>query len=172
MLQMEVGSELRRQIGAAAERKRMFANLKPRVVIPIQNLDVPATVIPQKWNWDSWRPRQLFPSVRDVMRSVATYYHIEILDIISHRRTADVVKPRHVFFYLSRRLTTRSLVEIGRECDDRDHTTVLHGIRRITALVDAGDPIIDDIADMRHRIGRRLDAQNVNRMEAVEILGS
>ena len=177
MLQHVEGTELRRQTNEALERKRRFANLKPRVVIPIQNLDVPVTieptVIPQKWNWgDCSFKRYEYPGLKEIMATVAAYYHIEVSDIQSHRRTACLVRPRQVYFYLARKMTPRSFPEISRECGDRDHTTTLHGARKIEDLVTAGDKVMDDIDILKARITRRLAVKNGNRMEAVEILGA
>lgn len=66
-----------------------------------------------------------------IRRLVAQHYGVRKHDLLSDRRTADLVVPRHVVFYLGRRLTTLSLPMIGRHMGNRDHTTVLHGVRKI-----------------------------------------
>ncbi len=166
-----------RQHSAAVALKQRFANLKPREVIPIQNLDVSVTiaptVIPQKWNWgDCSFRRYEYPPLKDIMAACAGYYHVEVEDIKSHRRYALIVRARQMYFYLARNMTPRSLPDIGRFCAGKDHTTVMHGARKIAALVNAGDPVLDTIDVLRGRLARRLDRLNGNRMEAVEILGA
>lgn len=67
------------------------------------------------------------------------------IDIQSARRTKRIALARHVAMYVARTLTTASYPEIGRRIGRRDHTTVIHGVRRIGALVAAGDPIAEDV---------------------------
>ena len=73
--------------------------------------------------------------VDDILRVVAKHYNVTRADILSQRRTANVVKPRQIAMYLAKTLTLRSLPEIGRRFGGRDHTTVLHAVRKIEALV-------------------------------------
>lgn len=73
--------------------------------------------------------------VEDVLSATASEFGISKLDIISQRRSANVVLPRQVAMYLAKVVTGRSLPEIGRRIGGRDHTTVLHGIRKIEARV-------------------------------------
>lgn len=76
----------------------------------------------------------------DIGDAVAAHFAVRLLDLKSERRTADVVRPRQIGMYLGARLTLRSLVQIGRFWGDRDHTTVLHAVRKIDSLLerDAG----------------------------------
>ena len=69
---------------------------------------------------------------------VARQYNVSRSDLLSSRRTANVVRPRQVAMYLAKTLTLRSLPEIGRRFGGRDHTTVLHAVRKIEALVGQG----------------------------------
>ena len=73
-----------------------------------------------------------------IQETVADYYHIKRSDMLSKRRTRNVVRPRQMAMHLCRELTNRSLPEIGEAFGGRDHTTVLHGWRKIRELV-AGD---------------------------------
>lgn len=79
--------------------------------------------------------------VARIKAAVGNYYGVDVIDITSNRRTAEVVKPRQVAMYLAKTLTTRSLSEIGRFFGRRDHTTILHGVRKITGLR-ATDPVL------------------------------
>ena len=68
-------------------------------------------------------------------RVVARQYNVSRADLLSSRRTANVVRPRQIAMYLAKTLTLRSLPEIGRRFGGRDHTTVLHAVRKIENLV-------------------------------------
>ncbi len=69
--------------------------------------------------------------IEDIQRVVARQYNVSRADLLSSRRTANVVRPRQVAMYLAKVLTLRSLPEIGRRFGGRDHTTVLHAVRKI-----------------------------------------
>lgn len=73
-------------------------------------------------------------SIEDIQRKTAEFYKLEVRDFHSPQRARRVARPRQVAMYLSRKLTTRSLPEIGRRFGGRDHTTVLHACRRVEAL--------------------------------------
>ena len=84
-------------------------------------------------------------TVDDIQKAVATHFGVTPADICSKRRTQNVVRPRHVAMYLAKTLTTRSLPDIGRRFGGRDHSTVIHAVNKVTAMLDAGDTIGDDI---------------------------
>lgn len=71
--------------------------------------------------------------IRPVISAVAKYYGVSLRDIVARRRTREYLRPRHVAMYLAKRLTKHSLPALGRVFE-RDHTTVLHGCRRIAKL--------------------------------------
>jgi chromosomal replication initiator protein len=72
--------------------------------------------------------------IEDIQKLVANRFSVTRADILSARRTATVVKPRQIAMYLAKVLTPRSLPEIGRRFGGRDHTTVLHAVRKIENL--------------------------------------
>ena len=72
--------------------------------------------------------------IEDIQKLVASHFNVSRADLLSSRRTAVVVKPRQIAMYLSKVLTLRSLPEIGRRFGGRDHTTVLHAVRKIEGL--------------------------------------
>jgi chromosomal replication initiator protein len=74
-------------------------------------------------------------SIEDIQRKTAEFYKLDVKDFHSPQRARRVARPRQVAMYLARKLTTRSLPEIGRRFGGRDHTTVLHACRRIEALI-------------------------------------
>jgi chromosomal replication initiator protein len=73
--------------------------------------------------------------IEDIQKLVATHFNVSRADILSSRRTANVVRPRQIAMYLAKTMTLRSLPEIGRRFGGRDHTTVLHAVRKIEDLV-------------------------------------
>jgi chromosomal replication initiator protein len=75
--------------------------------------------------------------IEDIQRIVARHYNVSRQELVSNRRTRVIVKPRQVAMYLSKMLTPRSFPEIGRRFGGRDHTTVLHAVRKIEELIGA-----------------------------------
>jgi len=73
--------------------------------------------------------------IEDIQRAVAREYKVSRFDMLSARRTQDVVRPRQVGYYLAKKLTDRSLPEIARRFGGRDHSTAISGIRKIEKLV-------------------------------------
>jgi chromosomal replication initiator protein len=69
-----------------------------------------------------------------IQKTVAEHYNLKQADLISERRARAVARPRQVAMWLAKQITTRSLPDIGRRFGGRDHTTVLHAVRRIEAL--------------------------------------
>jgi len=80
-------------------------------------------------------------TVDQIQKTVAEHYSLKQADLISERRARAVARPRQVAMWLAKQITTRSLPDIGRRFGGRDHTTVLHAVRRIEALK-AEDPVI------------------------------
>jgi chromosomal replication initiator protein len=91
------------------------------------------------------RPEITFDTV---CRYVCRTYGVPWIDLTSSRRTADIVRQRQVIMYLARVHTTRSFPEIGRKLGGRDHTTCLHGYRKIKKLVDNGEIEVPSYIDI------------------------
>jgi chromosomal replication initiator protein len=89
--------------------------------------------------------------IDDIQKLVASHYNISRADILSSRRTANVVRPRQIAMYLSKVMTLRSLPEIGRRFGGRDHTTVLHAVRKIEDLA-AKDKSLAEVIELLKRI--------------------
>ncbi|GJL96897.1 MAG: chromosomal replication initiator protein DnaA [Hyphobacterium sp.] len=87
-----------------------------------------------------------------IQKAVAERFGVQVADILSKRRTKTVVKPRHVAMYLAKTMTTRSLPDIGRRFGNRDHSTVIHAVNKISELIDAGDPVKDEIESLSEEI--------------------
>lgn len=90
--------------------------------------------------------------VDDILRIVAKHYNVTRADILSQRRTANVVKPRQIAMYLAKMLTLRSLPEIGRRFGGRDHTTVLHAVRKIENLVGSDSAIASEVETLKRLV--------------------
>ncbi|HEY8578789.1 MAG TPA: chromosomal replication initiator protein DnaA [Beijerinckiaceae bacterium] len=88
-------------------------------------------------------PRRV--KIEDIQKLVASHYSISRPDILSSRRTATVVRPRQIAMYLAKVLTLRSLPEIGRRFGGRDHTTVLHAVRKIESLAQTDGVLSEEI---------------------------
>jgi chromosomal replication initiator protein len=83
--------------------------------------------------------------IEDIQRMVARQYNVSRADLLSSRRTANVVRPRQIAMYLAKALTLRSLPEIGRRFGGRDHTTVLHAVRKIETLASNDTALAEEI---------------------------
>jgi chromosomal replication initiator protein len=90
--------------------------------------------------------------IEDIQRVVARQYNVSRSDLLSSRRTANVVRPRQVAMYLAKTLTLRSLPEIGRRFGGRDHTTVLHAVRKIVGLVGNDMALAEEIEILKRQL--------------------
>src|ERR1700726_3369948 len=90
--------------------------------------------------------------IEDIQRVVARQYNVSRSDLRSSRRTANVVRPRQVAMYLAQVLTLRSLPAIGRRFGGRDHTTVLHAVRKIEALVGNDNALAEEIEVLKRQL--------------------
>jgi hypothetical protein len=105
----------------------------------------------------SGRNRAELPTVtllRDLLRLVAKARHFSVDEMCSQRRWAPLALARHEFSWLAYRHSTRSLPEMGRALGGRDHTTILHGIRRFQKRIDAGEDCRTLFLDDRYRVVR------------------
>ncbi len=90
--------------------------------------------------------------IEDIQKLVATHFNVSRADILSARRTANVVRPRQIAMYLAKVLTLRSLPEIGRRFGGRDHTTVLHAVRKIEALSGSDGTLHEEIEFLKRML--------------------
>ncbi len=84
-------------------------------------------------------------TIEEIQRKVAEHWKIRLADMASPRRARTVARPRQVAMYLAKQLTSRSLPEIGRKFGDRDHTTVMHAVKRVTELMTRDAAFADDV---------------------------
>lgn len=90
--------------------------------------------------------------IEDIQRIVARHYNVSKTELLSNRRTRTIVKPRQVAMYLSKVMTPRSLPEIGRRFGGRDHTTVLHAVRKIEDLSGNDNTLAQELELLRRLI--------------------
>ncbi|WP_170761385.1 chromosomal replication initiator protein DnaA [Ruegeria lacuscaerulensis] len=91
-------------------------------------------------------------TVEEIQRKVSDYYNIRLSDIIGPKRLRSYARPRQVAMYLCKQLTSRSLPEIGRRFGGRDHTTVMHGVKRIEELKSTDGQIAEDVEMLRRSL--------------------
>ncbi len=84
-------------------------------------------------------------TVEDIQRKVSEHYNIRLSELLGPTRQRIIARPRQVAMYLSKRLTTRSLPDIGRRFGKRDHTTIMHGVKRIQELIETDSQLAEDV---------------------------
>lgn len=84
-------------------------------------------------------------SIEDIQKQVASHYNIKVSDMHSARRARQVARPRQVAMYLSKKFTSKSLPEIGRRFGGKDHTTVMHAVKRVEELSASDHEFMQDI---------------------------
>ncbi|MEM6423084.1 MAG: chromosomal replication initiator protein DnaA, partial [Pseudomonadota bacterium] len=91
-------------------------------------------------------------SIEEIKRRVADHYNLRLSDLVSARRARNVARPRQVAMFLAKTLTTKSLPEIGRGFGGRDHTTVLHAVRKIEELTKGDPQLAEDVEILRRTL--------------------
>ncbi len=91
-------------------------------------------------------------TIEEIQRRVSEHYNIRLSDMIGPKRVRSYARPRQVAMYLCKQLTSRSLPEIGRRFGGRDHTTIMHGVRRIEELRVQDGQIAEDIEMLRRTL--------------------
>jgi chromosomal replication initiator protein len=91
-------------------------------------------------------------TVEEIQRRVAEHYNVRLSDLIGPKRLRTIARPRQIAMYLSKELTPRSLPEIGRRFGGRDHTTIMHGVRRIEELMQTDSQMADDLQLLRRQL--------------------
>ena len=87
-------------------------------------------------------------TIDEIQRKVADYYGLKVADLLSERRAREVARPRQIAMYLAKKMTPRSLPEIGRRFGKRDHTTVMHAVKRVEQLRADDREIDSDVATL------------------------
>ncbi len=88
-------------------------------------------------------------TIEEIQKKVAEHYSIRLTDMSSARRARAVARPRQVAMFLAKQLTSRSLPEIGRKFGNRDHTTVMHAVSRVSELMQRDGTFAEDVELLR-----------------------
>jgi chromosomal replication initiator protein len=91
-------------------------------------------------------------TIEEIQKRVAEHFNIRISDMHSARRARSVARPRQVAMYLAKQLTSRSLPEIGRKFGGRDHTTVMHAVKKVDELRDYDTSFAEDVELLRRML--------------------
>ncbi len=91
-------------------------------------------------------------TIEEIQKKVAEHFNIRVADMHSARRARQVARPRQVAMYLAKQLTARSLPEIGRKFGGRDHTTVMHAVKKIEELQASDSSFAEDVELLRRMI--------------------
>ncbi|WP_213979808.1 chromosomal replication initiator protein DnaA [Sphingomonas sp. dw_22] len=114
-----------RELEGALNRLLAYANLSNETI----TIDFATTVL-----GEVLRSSQRRITIDEIQRAVSAHFEVKQIDLISERRAVAIARPRQIAMYLAKRLTTRSLPEIGRKFGNRDHSTVIHAVKRIEDL--------------------------------------
>ncbi len=88
-------------------------------------------------------------TVEEIQRRVAEHFNIRLSDMLGPKRTRTIARPRQIAMYLAKEMTSRSLPEIGRRFGGRDHTTILHGVRKVEEMRGTDSQLNEDIELLR-----------------------
>jgi chromosomal replication initiator protein len=132
-----------RELEGALNRLIAFAELAGRPV----SLEMAQDVLQ-----DLLRANDRRITIDEIQKRVAQHYNIRLADMSSPRRARNIARPRQVAMYLAKLLTSRSLPEIGRKFGGRDHTTVIHAVRRIEELQQIDSALAEDINLLRRML--------------------
>jgi chromosomal replication initiator protein len=88
-------------------------------------------------------------TIDKIQNTVSNFFNISLTEMLSQRRSRPLARPRQIAMYLSKKLTTRSLPEIGRRFANRDHTTVIHAVKTITRISEKDEEMKKNINQLR-----------------------
>ena len=134
-----------RELEGALNRVMAYATLVGRPITMDMTRDVLQDLI---------RANDRKLTIDEIQRAVADYFNLRLSEMLSERRARNIARPRQIAMYLSKQLTSRSLPEIGRRFGGRDHTTVMHAVRKIEDLRKDDSQLDEDIT----RLSRLLEA--------------
>lgn len=181
-------TELQRQRAAHVELRKKFASLPVKITrsdkaifVPIHRIikkiistaDVDATYYaptpPQRTEVVWLAAEQPYPYLTDIIDAVCKYFRVSRMDLDSRRKYKGIATPRLLYYYLAKAMTPRSLPEIARELDGRDHTTVLSGIKKINRELPSYAAHIEELKSV---LLATLQTRNAKKVQGVEILGA
>ena len=90
--------------------------------------------------------------VETIQKIVANHFNLNLQEMLSARRSRSLARPRHIAMYLSKHQTTNSLPDIGRKFSNRDHTTVIHAVKKIETLIIKDNEIKQNVDEIKKKI--------------------
>ena len=91
-------------------------------------------------------------TIDEIQQKVAEHYSLKSSELNSERRSQDIARPRQIAMYLAKRLTNRSMPEIGRKFGGRDHTTVMHAVKRVQGLRESDEGVGRDVQTLQRML--------------------
>ena len=91
-------------------------------------------------------------NIESIQNIVATYFNLNLQEMLSARRSRSLARPRQIAMYLAKQFTTNSLPEIGRKFSNRDHTTVIHAVKKVNELISKDNEIRLSVGELKKRI--------------------
>ncbi len=91
-------------------------------------------------------------NIESIQNLVASYFHLNIHEMLSARRSRALARPRQIAMYLAKQHTTNSLPDIGRKFSNRDHTTVIHAVKKIDELIEKDNGIRQSVIEIRKKL--------------------
>ena len=91
-------------------------------------------------------------NIESIQNIVASYFNLNIQEMLSQRRSRSLARPRQIAMYLAKQYTTNSLPDIGRRFSNRDHTTVIHAVKKIDELIRKDNQIKEDVVEIKKRL--------------------
>ncbi len=125
-----------RELEGALNRLAAFSSLVGREI----NLDMVQDLLK-----DLLKSSQRKVNIEEIQKKVSQHFNVKMSDMSSARRSRTIARPRQIAMYLSKNLTSRSLPEIGRRFGNRDHTTVIHAVKKVEELRNKDDSFDEDV---------------------------
>ena len=91
-------------------------------------------------------------NIESIQNTVASYFNLSMQEMLSQRRSRSLARPRQIAMYLSKQYTTNSLPDIGRKFSNRDHTTVIHAVKKIQELIDKDNEVKQNIIEIKKKL--------------------
>lgn len=156
------GIDLRREKPGGRKGSDPIVAPPPRKVTPNEWRKTRPVTIHAPELWFALEPRRSpllaiptfkrYPPVKLIIQIVRNYFHLSDAEIQGQHRGCSVVRPRQIAMCLCKRLTPKSYPEIGRQFEDRDHTTVLHAVRKIESLCSIDDGMASVVSELESKI--------------------
>ena len=133
-----------RELEGAFNKIIAFAKLnKVNLTLPLAEEALKDVIYPNK-------PKEITPKL--IINVVAEHFGVKVEDITSKRRNSEFVQPRQVVMYLCRELTDTSFADIGKMLGKKDHTTIIHGVNKITSELESNEELKNKIDIIKKKI--------------------